>query len=353
MDTNITVKCDEGLRFLDGYESKTIKCLQSEEWNETLTDCDSDRCPPLLLIANTTVDLSDASQGRVVDYNCYAGHHFQDGSYIDDVSCNIALTWDGYDDYLTNGCEPITCPEIPRKVHATASTENTVLGSIVTYVCEIGYEWPNASKPALTRCLTSAEWSLDEMDEDCQIVDCGPVHTVYNAWIEGSNTTYNSSFTFTAVREYWFSRGVYVVTTTCSSDGIWIPSIPHAIRQDFHFQNASHPKLLNQTMVEMNKELKVAMDNGGLDSEEKNKRNNKIKTRKKVKSFQKNRTVNPELLVEDLENPEILERDDNFDVQNSDALFPDHVPNTLSANWNSCNSDQGKHVHFNKNIDVS
>jgi hypothetical protein len=63
------------------------------------------------------------------------------------------------------------------------------------------------------------------------VIDCGRLSTVYNAWVEGSNTTYGSTFTFTAVNDFWFKRGVRVMTTTCSVAGTWVPTINDAIRK--------------------------------------------------------------------------------------------------------------------------
>lgn len=36
----ITYTCRSDTRFLDGYETKTVRCQEDEQWNETLTTCD-------------------------------------------------------------------------------------------------------------------------------------------------------------------------------------------------------------------------------------------------------------------------------------------------------------------------
>lgn len=43
-NSSITYICHDGLRFNDGYTSKTIKCTQTGKWNETVSSCESKKC---------------------------------------------------------------------------------------------------------------------------------------------------------------------------------------------------------------------------------------------------------------------------------------------------------------------
>ncbi len=59
-------------------------------------------------------------------------------------------------------------------------------------------------------------------------VVCDTVPSVAKVYfeVEAPNVTFGTHVTFTCSRGYWFGRGVFYHTVTCSADGQWLPELP-------------------------------------------------------------------------------------------------------------------------------
>lgn len=80
---------------------------------------------------------------------------------------NRSIYWDGLS--TTNLFAEERCDPVNITAHATPDTTNTSWGSVVTYRCNVGHEWPNNVTTYSITCNPGGDWTPTFTDKnDCQ-----------------------------------------------------------------------------------------------------------------------------------------------------------------------------------------
>lgn len=148
--------------------------------------------------------------GTMVQYRCHAGYDVNGGVAL---VCQEDGTWNG----TAPVCVPAECETPPNPEYGTAIVTDTVLGSLVEYSCEEGYELDGQT---VRQCISGRQWS-DEAPR-CIPVNCGDPGGIANGEVVGS-------FYFKGAIHYECHAGFILQgleTRTCQMDGKWDGKAP-------------------------------------------------------------------------------------------------------------------------------
>uniref|UniRef100_A0AAY4CTR2 Sushi, von Willebrand factor type A, EGF and pentraxin domain-containing protein 1 n=1 Tax=Denticeps clupeoides TaxID=299321 RepID=A0AAY4CTR2_9TELE len=144
--------------------------------------------------------------GTAVTYRCHPGYEI---TQIVVLVCQDDGTWNGTSPH----CVPGGCKIPPTPDHGTVTITDTVLGSLVEYGCQEGYELEGQS---LRQCVSGNRWS--DAPPICKLVSCGHPGDIAGGIVLGT------SFVFQAVIHYECLPGFILLgsgTRTCQADGKW------------------------------------------------------------------------------------------------------------------------------------
>ncbi|KAI5629830.1 sushi, von Willebrand factor type A, EGF and pentraxin domain-containing protein 1 isoform X1 [Silurus asotus] len=149
--------------------------------------------------------------GTTVEYRCHAGYEMNGGVTL---LCQEDGTWNG----TAPMCVPAKCDTPPNPEHGSATVTDTVLGRLVEYSCDEGYELDG---PTVQQCISGHQWSNEA--PQCVPVNCGDPGGIANGEVIGSY------FHFTGVVQYECHAGFVLQgleNRTCQMDGKWDGKAP-------------------------------------------------------------------------------------------------------------------------------
>ncbi|XP_041117630.1 sushi, von Willebrand factor type A, EGF and pentraxin domain-containing protein 1 isoform X2 [Polyodon spathula] len=152
--------------------------------------------------------------GTVIIYSCSAGYELIGNSIL---VCQDNGLWNG----SAPVCLPVEC-ELPiAPEHGFVSLTDNMLGSLVQYGCDPGYELEGQT---IRQCISGKQWS--GAVPVCRIVSCGTPEEIANGLIIGN------TFSFMSVIYYECDAGYYLQglnTSTCQANNKWTGTRPLCI----------------------------------------------------------------------------------------------------------------------------
>ncbi|XP_071964677.1 CUB and sushi domain-containing protein 3-like isoform X2 [Antedon mediterranea] len=201
-----------------GYEligDMTRMCLEDGSWSGSTPSCGVVDCGDPGLPANGFRSGLTTTYNSVVSYICNTGYDII-GEQI--ITCQSDGTWT--DNVPT--CKIVNCGDPGTPVNGLwRSGLNTTYNSVVSYICETGYDLIGVET---ITCQANATWSDD--GPTCQIVNCGdPGSPPTNGEMSGDSVrTYGSSVQYNCNTGYDITGSQSI---TCQADGTWSDSAPN------------------------------------------------------------------------------------------------------------------------------
>ncbi|XP_052804614.1 sushi, von Willebrand factor type A, EGF and pentraxin domain-containing protein 1-like [Mya arenaria] len=182
-----TYICFQGYT-LNGTVTRT--CQANGSWSGLAPVCDINDCGRLPSPTNGSVEFNATTFMSIARYRCDTGFTLQ--GFVVRI-CQQTSEWSDQ----PPSCQIMNCGSPPALENGglLALPETTVYGTLVTYICNIGYEPTGDTN---VTCTETRAWSKLPT---CQLVDCGPLPDIENG----------QSFTFNGT-EYG-AIGVYVCET--------------------------------------------------------------------------------------------------------------------------------------------
>ncbi|TSN12231.1 Sushi, von Willebrand factor type A, EGF and pentraxin domain-containing protein 1 [Bagarius yarrelli] len=149
--------------------------------------------------------------GTMVEYRCHGGYEMNGRNAL---VCQEDGTWNG----TAPKCAPAKCDIPPNPEHGSATVTDTVLGRLVEYSCNEGYELDG---PTVQQCVSGHQWSNEA--PHCVPVNCGNPGGIANGEVMGSY------FYYKGVIRYECHAGFFLQgfeTRTCQMDGKWDGKAP-------------------------------------------------------------------------------------------------------------------------------
>nr|XP_025034325.1 complement receptor type 2-like [Pelodiscus sinensis] len=224
----VTYNCRPGYKLIGGLSSGRATCNENSTWSFIPDFCQKVRCPALNVsngIENSTLRPGEETYafGDIVTIECDSGYGIKGTT---DSSTQIRCQQDGTWDPAMPVCEP-ACGQPPNISHGQYnvwSRRTFVVGSLVTYKCDIGFSFVGQAN---IHCLTGDEgtpiWS--EPTPECEEIQCPAPH-IENGILKSPlphNYTYRTSVTLDCNIGY-ILRGNEQIQ--CQMDGKWYPPVP-------------------------------------------------------------------------------------------------------------------------------
>uniref|UniRef100_A0A8B9HTR2 Sushi, von Willebrand factor type A, EGF and pentraxin domain-containing protein 1 n=1 Tax=Astyanax mexicanus TaxID=7994 RepID=A0A8B9HTR2_ASTMX len=167
--------------------------------------------------------------GTMVQYRCHSGYDMNGGVVL---GCQEDGIWNG----TAPVCVPAECEAPPNPEHGLVKLTDTVLGSLVEYSCEEGYELEGQT---VRQCVSGRQWN-DEAPR-CIPINCGDPGGISNGEVVGR------SFYFKEVIHYECHAGFILQgseSRTCQMDGKWDGKAPLC-----RAVSCGHPVISNDVQV--------------------------------------------------------------------------------------------------------
>ncbi|CAD5125948.1 DgyrCDS14127 [Dimorphilus gyrociliatus] len=220
LNYQIEYVCRNGYKFLTGFTSTTVKCLETGNWDGIPTACTMQRCTHPPDYKNTVKLFDNANQGSIVNYTCNDGYRSITANYL---ICSNELEWKG--EYPA--CEKVKCDNFPIVENAKYSTNLTYYGSIVSLSCNKGYKFSHSSTDILQlKCMKTGK--LNYKDVKCEKVNCKiPIldeNTLLNVYRETKMFYYGDVIQINCTSGFKFpSTSSSRQLIACNENSTWTP----------------------------------------------------------------------------------------------------------------------------------
>ncbi|XP_028910838.1 sushi, von Willebrand factor type A, EGF and pentraxin domain-containing protein 1 isoform X8 [Ornithorhynchus anatinus] len=173
----VKYSCVDGF-FLRG--AVTISCQSDGTWSSPLPECIPVECPQPEEILNGIVDVQGLDYLSTALYTCKPGFELMGNTTI---LCGESGQWLGGKPV----CKPIECPK-PRKIlNGKYSYTNLHYGQTITYSCDRGYRLVG---PNVLVCLETGDW--DVVIPSCSAILCEPPQPIENGFVEGADYSFGA-----------------------------------------------------------------------------------------------------------------------------------------------------------------
>uniref|UniRef100_A0A8D0GC18 Sushi, von Willebrand factor type A, EGF and pentraxin domain containing 1 n=1 Tax=Sphenodon punctatus TaxID=8508 RepID=A0A8D0GC18_SPHPU len=175
---------------MDGFLLKgdsMIKCQSDGTWSFPLPECIPVECPQPEEIQNGIVDVQGLTYLSTALYTCKPGFELV-GNMT--VLCGEDRHWLGGKPI----CKPIECPKPKGILNGRYSYTNLHYGQTATYSCDRGFqlEGPNA-----LRCLETGEWDADV--PSCRAINCDSPQPIEHGFVEGADYSYGAMVIYSCI----------------------------------------------------------------------------------------------------------------------------------------------------------
>ncbi|XP_071103228.1 uncharacterized protein [Haliotis cracherodii] len=212
--TQMTYTCVTGFEFPDSSTAKSVSCLQSNVWNESIPDCQVKHCPAPTDALNATRDANDTVYGTVITYTCDPGYVNNMGLTTQTTTCSDSKTWS----VTPDDCTPRPCDTVPVLENADVleSVASVVYGVVITYNCRPSSMFSDNTTVKTSGCDQDGRWS--EPSSGCQFYQCPGA-----PYLPGATYEYLDAFSvrYTCKSDFSFDDGSSEVNSTCGPDNTW------------------------------------------------------------------------------------------------------------------------------------
>ncbi|KAK2521486.1 Svep1 [Columba livia] len=204
---------------VDGFLLKgesTLRCQADGSWSMPLPECIPVECPQPEEIQNGIVDVQGLTFLSTALYTCKPGFELMGNTTI---LCGEDGQWLGG----RPACVPIQCPAPKKILNGKYSCTNFHYGQTVRYSCDRGFQLQGE---ATLRCLETGEWSTEV--PSCKAINCLPPQPIENGFVEGADYSYGAMVIYSCVPGFQLSG---LAMQTCEESG-WSSSTPTCLPTD-------------------------------------------------------------------------------------------------------------------------
>uniref|UniRef100_A0A8C0BA79 Sushi, von Willebrand factor type A, EGF and pentraxin domain-containing protein 1 n=1 Tax=Buteo japonicus TaxID=224669 RepID=A0A8C0BA79_9AVES len=204
---------------VDGFLLKgesTIRCQADGSWSLPLPECIPVECPQPEEIQNGIVDVQGLTFLSTALYTCKPGFELVGNTTI---LCGEDGQWLGG----RPACKPIQCPRPKKILNGKYSFTNFHYGQTVRYSCDRGFQLQGEET---LRCLETGEWSTEI--PSCKAINCQPPQPIENGFVEGADYSYGAMVIYSCVPGFQLSG---LAMQTCEESG-WSSSTPACLPTD-------------------------------------------------------------------------------------------------------------------------
>ncbi|KAF6127568.1 sushi, von Willebrand factor type A, EGF and pentraxin domain containing 1 [Phyllostomus discolor] len=204
---------------VDGFsltgESST-SCQADGTWSSPLPECVPVECPQPEEVLNGIVDVHGLAYLSTAFYTCKPGFQLVGNTTI---LCGEKGHWLGG----TPTCKLIQCPKPQEISNGEFSYRNQRPGETITYYCDPGFKLEG---PQTLTCLERGDWDTDA--PSCSAIHCDPPQPIENGFVEGADYSYGSMVIYSCFPGF---QMVGHAMHTCGESG-WSSSIPTCVPID-------------------------------------------------------------------------------------------------------------------------
>lgn len=211
--STVKYSCVDGF-FLSG--DPTILCQADGTWSSPLPECVPVECPQPEEILNGIVDVHGLAYLSTALYTCRSGFELVGNTTI---LCGENGHWLGG----KPTCKPIECPKPKEISNGQFSHTNLHSGQTITYSCDPGFRLEG---PKTLTCLETGEWDVDV--PSCSAIHCDPPQPIDNGFVEGADHSYGSMIIYSCFPGFQMAGHAM---HTCEESG-WSSSIPTCVPID-------------------------------------------------------------------------------------------------------------------------
>lgn len=204
---------------VDGFLLKgesSIRCQANGLWSLPLPECIPVECPQPEEIQNGIVDVQGLTFLSTALYTCKPGFELVGNTTI---LCGEDGQWLGG----RPACKPIQCPRPKKILNGKYSFTNCHYGQTVRYSCDRGFQLQGEE---ILRCLETGEWSTEV--PSCKAINCQPPQPIENGFVEGADYSYGAMVIYSCVPGFQLSG---LAMQTCEESG-WSSSTPSCLPTD-------------------------------------------------------------------------------------------------------------------------
>jgi len=211
--TEVQFECELGY-IVEG--KATIKCEANKSWSDKVPGCNLVYCPmPFVRNGSFKPSLTAYNFGHSIRLMCNPGFNKSGGET--EIFCQPNGEWTA--EFIT--CIRLSCSDIPQILHGVTVGKSSLFESIVTYICDIGYEI--AGNENIT-CMSNLQWSTPPT---CLAVRCPVPNLVRNGEYKGNTFTYGNVLSYICHIGYEING---VSDLTCLSSSKWSDVFPACVR---------------------------------------------------------------------------------------------------------------------------
>ncbi|XP_076997754.1 sushi, von Willebrand factor type A, EGF and pentraxin domain-containing protein 1 isoform X2 [Tamandua tetradactyla] len=210
-----TVKyfCVDGF-FLKG--DPTTSCQADGTWSAPLPECVPVECPHPEEILNGIIDVQGLAYLSTALYTCKPGFELVGNTTS---LCGENGQWLGG----KPTCKPIECPKPKEILNGKFSYTNLYYGQSVTYSCDQGFRLGGSK---VLTCLETGSWDVDA--PSCNAIHCNSPQPIENGFVEGADYRYGAVIIYSCFPGFHLAGHSM---QTCEESG-WSSSIPTCLPID-------------------------------------------------------------------------------------------------------------------------
>ncbi|CAH1773668.1 unnamed protein product [Owenia fusiformis] len=204
----INYKCNNGFILVG---DNIQKCQENRTWSKISVSCERIKCNDPQTINNGKIIGDSFRFGDLIKYRCEKGYVLKGKA---ERECLSDRSWSG----LAPVCIMMACPAPPQLQHGKVLGTSFMFGSIIEYVCDIGYE---LTGPKERSCMENEKWSGE--DSTCVIISCPQPDNIQHGNIQGNVHTYGQTI------KYICTEGYEIIgesDRTCSRYKTWTGDLP-------------------------------------------------------------------------------------------------------------------------------
>ncbi|CAI8036485.1 CUB and sushi domain-containing protein 3, partial [Geodia barretti] len=206
--SSATYSCNDGYSLV-GDSTRT--CLASGLWSGIAPNCTVVDCGGLPDPENGAATVTDTIFNSTATFSCNDGYNLVGE---ETRRCLASGSWSG----SAPNCTEIDCGDLFDPTNGGVSVTSKRFNSTATYTCDSGY---NLVGDTARTCLATASWS--SFEPSCIVVSCGGLADPENGAVEVFDTTFTSTATYSCNDGYSL---VGDTTRTCEASGLWSGTAP-------------------------------------------------------------------------------------------------------------------------------
>ncbi|CAH1787575.1 unnamed protein product [Owenia fusiformis] len=214
--SQLSYMCKNGF-YSDGFAR--AMCMEEGRWVGPRMTCSPRSCGHPGEVTNGRRDGNIFMFPRRVRYHCNGGYTIIGSP---ERICQSNGQWTG----ITPRCEAVKCPKLTHPDNGSMFGSGFFYRTVITFKCNLGYTLIGSY---MRKCQSTGRWTGE--DVKCKRVDCGLPDPLWNGYLEGHQTTYQSVIIFKCLGRTTFEGRS--ISTKCevpegeiSSGGYWTNPTP-------------------------------------------------------------------------------------------------------------------------------